>query len=120
MNKIEETLWKDYDKVTHLIESSEVGTAEYKELVQEREKIMDDLVKLEQIDSEANVKALQIKSEDKREKIRNIITIGTFGANLILMICTIKKTFDFDKVSTVTSTVGRKMLNEVVPKLFKR
>ena len=120
MNKIEETLWNDYEKVSNQIEKTEVGTAEYKELVQEREKIMDDLVKLEQIDAEAKMKALQVTSEDKREKIRNIITIGTFSANLIFMICAVNKTFKFDQVSTVTSSLGDKILSGVVPRLFKR
>ena len=121
MNKIEEALWQDYKKVSSRIEGiGEVDSNEYKEAVQERDNIRNELLKLEQIKKETNVKVSQINSENKREKIRNVITIGTFAVSTIVSVCTINKTFKFDQVSTVTSTLGRGILNGVVPKLFKR
>ena len=120
MNKIEETLWKEYEKANSLIEDLEVGSEKYKEVTKVKDDIMNELLKLEQIEKEAKVKELQVESENKRDKIRNIITVGTFGLSLAFSFWSVKKTFKFDEVATVTSTMGRNILNGVLPKLFKR
>lgn len=118
MNKIEEALWQDYSNVSSRIESMEVDSNEYKEAVQERDNLRNELIKLEQIKKETNVKVSQIQSENKKEKIRNGIAIATFVVSTVVSVCTINKTFKFDQSGTVTSTLGRSILNGVVPKLF--
>ena len=120
MNKIEEALWDDYKDVSNRIESIGVDSNEYEEALKERDNIRNELIKLEQIKKETGVKVSQIQSENKREKIRNGITIATFMVSTIVSVCAINKTFKFDQVATVTSTLGRGILNGVVPKLFKR
>lgn len=121
MSKIKEALWKDYDEATKKLEGEKVGSDTYKILSEERDKLRNELLKLEQIEKDTNVKVTQNQSEDKREKIRNIITIGTFVVTTLVSVRTISRTFEFDKEATVTSTLGRNILNGVVPKLsFKR
>lgn len=120
MKKIKETLWKDYEKVNSQINSLEVGNENYKLLLEEEDKIRNELIKLELADIEAETKKSQIEAEDRREIIRNRITIGTFGVSTVISVLALYKTFKFDESSTVTSTLGRGILNGVVPKIFKR
>lgn len=109
MNKIKETLWNNYEKVNELIEGIEIKDEKYELLLEERDRIRNELIKLE-----------QTESENKREKIRNGISIGTFVVSTGVSVFAIVKTFKFDQVATVTSTLGRNILNGVVPKMFKR
>lgn len=120
MEKIKQALWKDYEGASKELKELNIGSEEYKALAEERDKLRNELIKLEQIEQETNIKETQIKSEDKREKVRNGITIGTFVVTTGISVYTIAKTFKFDQVATVTSTLGRNILNGVVPKLLKR
>ena len=78
------------------------------------------MVKLEQIENEKSVKLSQIKAENKRELIRTAVTVVTFGVSIAHSVWGIKKTFSFDQESTVTSTLGRGLLQGVIPKVLKR
>ena len=121
MNKIKETLWTDYNKVSTQIDSLNIDDYEkYELLLEERDKLRNELIKLEQTNAETDLKKSQIEAEDRREKIRNQITLGTFAVSTSLSVYAIAKTFKFDQVATVTSTLGRSILNGVVPKMFKR
>ncbi len=120
MEKIKEALWDDYGKVSKELEEWNVDTEQFKSLKEERDNIRNELIKLEQIKQESEIKREQIESENKREDIRNKITIGTFVVTTGVSVYTIAKTFKFDQVATVTSTLGRNILNGVVPKMFKR
>ena len=120
MSKIKEALWNDYNNASKELEGLEVKSEEHKMLLEERDKLRNELIKLEQIEMETKIKTTQIQAEDEREKIRNQITIGTFVITTGVSIYTIAKTFKFDQVATVTSTLGRNILNGVVPKMFKR
>ena len=120
MSRVNEALWNDYEKVSGLIDTLEVNTNEYGNALEERDRLRNELIRVEQIKQEKEIKISQIESEDKREKVRNIITVGTFTVSTIVSICAISKTFKFDQVATVTSTLGRNILNGVVPKMLKR
>ena len=120
MRKIKEALWTDYNEVSDLIKGLDVKSDKYKEALEERDRIRNELIKLEQIEQEKDTKLIQIESENKREKIRNGITIGTFVVTTGVSVYAITKTFKFDQVATVTSTLGRNILNGVVPKMLKR
>ena len=120
MSKIEKALWANYEKANNRIESLTAGSEEYKAALEERDKLRNELIKLEQISQDNSVKLLQIESENRRENIRNGITIGTFTITTMISLYGLWKTFKFDEVATVTSTLGRGILNGVVPKLFKR
>lgn len=120
MEEIKQALWGDYSRIGKELNSCEVGSENYKSLSEEQDKLRNELIKLEQIKQESEVKREQIESENKREDIRNKITIGTFVVTTGVSVYTIAKTFKFDQVATVTSTLGRNILNGVVPKMFKR
>ena len=120
MSNIEKALWQNYNDVNDCIKGLDKESIEYKEALEERDKVRNELIKLEQINKDTNVKISQIESENKREKIRNGITIGTFVVSTGVSVYAIAKTFKFDQVATVTSTLGRNILNGVVPKMLKR
>lgn len=113
MNNIKEALWHDYNNVSGCIEGMEIGSDEYEVASKERDNIRNELIKLEQVEKET-------KSENKREWIRNTITVVTFVVSTIISVKAINKTFEFDQESTVTSTLGRGILNGVIPKFTKR
>ena len=121
MSKIEETLWNNYDQVSDLAKLlSDTDMDRKKELLDERDKIRNELIKLELGTNENEIKRDQIKAEDEREKIRNRITIITFSISTALSLYAIAKTFKFDQDSTITSTLGHSILNGIIPKMFKR
>ena len=120
MEEIKQALWRDYDEVTQKLSKLTVGSEQYKDVSESQDKLRNELIKLKQIEEEANVKKLQIESENKREDVRNKITIVTFAVTTGVTVYSIAKTFKFDQVATVTSTLGRNILNGVVPKLLKR
>lgn len=121
MNKIKEALWKDYKNIDDLIKTvDDTNSDRYEMLLEERDKVRNELIKLKQIDADANIKLAQINSDNKRERVRNIINIGTFTITTIFSIYTVYKTFKFDEKGTITSTLGRNAVNSVIPKSFKR
>lgn len=109
MSKIEEALWNDYEAVNDLLGGLEINSKEYEDASKERDNIRNELIKLN-----------QTVSENKRDKIRNIISIVTFTVSTVVSVYAISKTFKFDQEATVTSTLGRGILNGVVPKMLKR
>lgn len=120
MKKINETLWKDYDDVNHNISVLDINDDKYRTLLEEKDKIRNELIKIELASIEAETKKGQIKAENDRDLIRNRITIGTFTVTTMISLYALYKTFKFDETATVTSTLGRNILNGVVPKMFKR
>lgn len=120
MSKTNETLWKSYEEINEKISIYGTIDEHYKVLLEERDKIRNELIKLEQAKMENDLKRNQIKAEDKREKIRNIINVGTFTVTTGVSIWTVLKTFKFDQESTITSTLGRNSITNVVSKIFKR
>ena len=130
MKKLKETLWADYDAVSNQIKDC-TEMEKYKLLLEERDKIRNELLELEQgvieadlkrrqMDTDVTVKSVQMDSEASREKIRNYINLGTFTVSTSISLIALYKTFKFDEVATVTSTMGRNILNGFVPKMFKR
>lgn len=118
-NEIEEALWRDYKDASDLIDGLEIGdnVDGYRVAVEDRDKIRNEIIKLEQMKNEKEIQNEQIKSESKKDLIKNVLSIVTFGVTTGVSIYTILKTFKFDQSSTVTSTLGRNALNGVIPKL---
>lgn len=120
MEKTKETLWADYDKVSKQIDQLTVKDEGYETLLEERDKIRNELIKLDTANMDVEVKKLQIEAENKREKIRNGINLGTFFVTTTVGVLTIIKTFAFDEDNTMTSTLGRSSVSNVVSKLFRK
>lgn len=120
MSKIEDALWNDYNALDDLISVMGNDDERKRGVLEERDKIRNELLKFEQGQNELRMKRDEIKAEDEREKIRNRITIATFGISTAISLYAIIRTFKFDQDSTVTSTLGRNILNGVIPKLFNK
>ena len=120
MEKTKETLWADYSKVSKQIDSLDIKDERYETLLEERDKIRNELIKLDTASMDVEVKKLQIEAENKREKIRNGINIRTFFVTTTVGVLTVIKTFAFDEDNTMTSTLGRSSISNVVSKLFRR
>lgn len=120
MSKIEETLWTNYDEIDKLIGLTKMDSNEYKMLLEERDKIRNELINIDQFDQEIDVKISQIECDNMKDKIRNGINIGTFIITSCISMYAISKTFKFDQVATVTSTLGRNILNGMIPKMGKK
>lgn len=119
MENLKEKLWSDYKDAHDILGGLNVGSNEYNAINNEVERIRNELLKLEQIENEKNLKILEIENENKREKIKNIINITMFTVSSIISLITINKTFKFDQEATITSTLGKNILNGVIPKFFK-
>lgn len=120
MKEIDEILKGDYEKVNEQISVVDINSDQHEKLLDERDKIRNEMIKLKQAEMEIEMRKDQVEAENKREKIRNGINIGTFVVSTCVGIYTVIKTFRFDQDSTVTSTLGRTTLTSVVSKIFKR
>lgn len=120
MNKIKEALWKDYDEANKQIKDLDAKSDRYQVLLEEKDKVRNEMIELTKIEQEKSIKISQIQSEDKRERFRNMITIGTFIITTGVSIFAIAKTFKFDQEATITSTLGRNILNSVIPKIQRK
>lgn len=117
---LENALWKDYNDLSDIITCMDKDDENKKGLLEERDKLRQELLKLEISRNESKVKEKEITAENGRELIRNRISIITFAISTGLSLYAISRTFKFDQESTVTSTLGRGILNNVIPRMFKR
>lgn len=120
-NNIENALWKDYNDLGDIMKVIGESNEQKSNILDERDRIRQELIKLEQSKNEIRVKREEIDAEDKREQVRNRITMITFGVSTGLSLYAIIMTFYFDRDRTITSTLGRNILNSVLPlKLFSK
>lgn len=120
MSKIEDALWEDYNRLGEFIKVIDEKDERKKSLLEQRNDIRTQLIKLEQSKNESLIKRAEIRAENEREKTRNRINIIMFSISTSLSLFAIVKTFKFDQEGTITSTLGRNILNGVIPKMFKR
>lgn len=129
-NKIEEALWNDYNDAKSKLDGLPLDDKKAEVLIKERDNIRNELIEYDKSvkelelkkqlsENDVKLKSKQLTTEQKNELMRNGIAIGTFLISTTVSIFTIVKTFRFDEESSVTSTMGRGVLNGVVPKLFK-
>ena len=116
MERIKEALWEDYEETKKLLEDLEPGTDEYKMVSAEVDNIRKELIDVGKTDIESDIKKTQIEEDTKRDKTKNRITIGTFMVTTGLSLYALLRTFKFDETDTVTSTLGRNILNSFLPK----
>lgn len=120
-NNIENALWKDYNDLGDIMKVIGESDEQKSDILDERDRIRQELIKLEQSKNEIRVKREEIDAENKREQVRNRITMITFGVSTGLSLYAIIMTFYFDRDRTITSTLGRNILNSVLPlKLFSK
>lgn len=109
MKDTREILLADYNDISEKLKCINKDDDAYVMLLNDRKSIRDELVKME-----------EINSENKRDKIRNIITVGTFTVTSTLSVWGLLRTLKFDEGATITSTAGRGIVSDVVLKMFKK
>lgn len=120
MDKLKEALWNDYEENSSVINELAIDSPEYRSFRDERDKIRNELIKVMQIEEDKYIKEYEINSANKNETIKNKIAVGTFVVTTVISVCTVIKTFKFDQEGTITSTLGRGIVNNVTSKIFKR
>lgn len=107
---IYEKLLANYKDVEEKLSVVSKDDQAYEKLLKERDDIRNELIKLNQIDVESKGKAKQLRSEEKRDKIRNIGTWVVSGITFIGSCYWMHRSFKFDETSTMTSSAGRGFL----------
>ena len=121
MKETYKMLKADYDAASQKIKDIGTNTDTNAQIYyEERDKIRNEIIKLKLGEKEVNVKLAQIKAEDKREKDRLISNLVQFGISTGVGIVFGWWTFTFDEHGTVTSTLGRPVLNSFLPKMLRR
>lgn len=115
MKETRKLLMNDYNNVNQLLTVVKPDDEKHGKLMKERDDIRNELIKLDEVE----MKKEEIEAENKREKIRNGITIGTFVVSSAIGVWAVLKTFAFDQEGTVTSTLGRGILSGIIPKVKK-
>lgn len=119
-NSIIEALWKDYNDLGDILKVIDNGDDRKNGILEERDKIRNEILKYEQSKNEIEIKREEIIAENRREKNRNRVTYATSIATFTLSLYAIWRTFKFDEDSTMTSTLGRGIMNVFIPKLGKK
>lgn len=116
MKETRDLLISDYKKVTDLLSVVPESDTRQEQLMKERDNIRQELIKLDSAATEMTMRGKELAEENRREKIRNGITITTFIVSTCVSVYAIVRTFRFDENGTVTSTLGRGILNGIVPR----
>lgn len=116
MKETRKLLMDDYNKVNDLISVAEPGTPIMENLMKDRDNIRNEIIKVDSQVMDTKVKKVEIEAENKREKKRNILNMLTFGISTIISSIFVVATFNFDREHTVTSTLGRGILGNILPK----
>lgn len=116
MKETRTLLMEDYRRVTELLAVVPDSDTRQEQLMKERDNIRNELIKLDSNAVDIHMREKELAEEGKREKIRNGITIGTFVISTCVSVYAILRTFRFDENGTVTSTLGRGILNGIIPK----
>ena len=110
MSETKKALWEKYRGIEEQMKLLTPDDERYDKLLERSEKVMNDIIKLE-----------SIESENKREKNRNIATYVTLGVSTVSGLFVVLSSFAFDKDYTLTSTAGRPSVTNFISKtLFRR
>ena len=112
-----------FDKINEM----EIGTDQHKAAVDEIVKLMDRAIELEKVENEAedkkktreNDKALRLKQmedENKDRLVRNCLTGASILGGIGVTVWGALKSWKFEETGTITSTAGRKFINNLFAK----
>lgn len=127
MSNYDEVLDGVIEQELEAIEEMEAGSEEFKTTVDGVAKLMDKSIEMRKLaqekeqkeadrENEKTLKQQQMADERKDRLWKNIISIATFTAGILLTIWGTNKTLKFEETGTVTSTAGRKFTGS----LFQR
>ena len=112
-----------FDKINEM----EIGTDQHKAAVDEIVKLMDRAIELEKVENDAedkkktreNDKALRLKQmedENKDRLMRNCLTGASILSGIGVTVWGALKSWEFEETGTITSTAGRKFINNLFSK----
>lgn len=112
-----------FDKINEM----EIGTDQHKAAVDEIVKLMDRAIELEKVENEAedkkktreNDKALRLKQmedENKDRLVRSCLTGASILSGIGVTVWGALKSWKFEETGTITSTAGRKFINNLFSK----
>lgn len=67
-------------------------------------------------ETDLDLKEQQILAEIKSDNFKNRLSVVTFGISTVVTVAGVVATFVFDEKGTITSTLGRKLIERVLPK----
>lgn len=67
-------------------------------------------------ETDLDLREQQIIAEIKSDKFKNRLSVTTFAISTAVTVAGVVATFVFDEKGTITSTLGRKLLERVLPK----
>lgn len=105
----------------------EIGTDQHKAAVDEIAKLMDRAIEIEKVENEAvdkketreNEKLLRLKqmADDKKDRlVKNCLTGASILSGIGVTVWGALKSWKFEETGTVTSTAGRKFINNLFSK----
>lgn len=120
---LDEEIQVEFEKLSKL----EVGSESYKATVDGLTRLVDRAVeidktemenatKIEAQNIENDLKALQIKEDNRDRWVRNGIAIAGIIVPSVLTVWGTLKSFKFEETGTVTTILGRGFINKLLPK----
>ena len=120
---LDEEIQVEFEKLSKL----EVGSESYKATVDGLAKLVDRAVeidktemenatKIEAQNIENDLKALQIKEDNRDRWVRNGIAIAGIIVPSVVTVWGTLKSFKFEETGTVTTILGRGFINKLLPK----
>lgn len=120
---LDEEIQVEFEKLSKL----EIGSESYKATVDGLTRLVDRAVeidktemenatKIEAQNIENDLKALQIKEDNRDRWVRNGIAIAGIIVPSVLTVWGTLKSFKFEETGTVTTILGRGFINKLLPK----
>ena len=135
INKLNDEIVDEIDGLSKM----DLGTDEYRITIEGVTKLIDRATKYKEIDAETErqskkieaeaeaqakarddeyaLRTMQMRDERLDKIVRNVLTGFTFGGTMFTIWCLASATFTFEEKGTITSSLGRKVLGMLVPKL---
>ena len=102
---------------------TKVGTEEHEAVLDEIKTLTSSLKELKQVSIDAEdkrmnyeLKSEQVSDEKKDRKIKNGIAIASLAVTTVTSLGLAYWTFRFDEKGSITSTLGRTILNKFIPR----
>ena len=117
--KTKELLMKDYKNASDLSGLVKDDPAKLEVVMRERDNIRNELIKMESVEIDKKYRKEEIEAENKRTWVRIAVDSGIAIITFIGSCYWIRKTFEFDEKGTITSTLGRGILGNIIPRAKK-
>lgn len=115
--KTEELLLREYKNASDLGSLVKDDPEKLELVMKEKDNIRNEMVKMESVKMELKCKKEEIKAENKRTWITIAKDVGIAVVTLACSGYLAVQTFKFDRESTVTSTLGRGILGNFIPRI---